>query len=534
MSLRVSNLRLGISADESELIEVLANSLGTRIDDLKPWRIIRKSLDARNPDDLSFVYAVEVNVHDEAALLKNSYGKSGIQVSRSVEQSFEFPHPGNQPLPDRPVIIGSGPAGLAAAYFLAEKGYRPLVLERGAPVSERIRDVRAFDEGGEHNPESNYLFGEGGAGTFSDGKLTCRMTGPDVFRILQLYAACKGKPSILYDHRPHLGSNRLPAVVKAMRQQIEAMGGSIQFHCKVEDILIEQGIIKGVVSSSGFIPASIVVLAIGHSARDTYEMLYQRGIPLIQKPFQFGVRIEHPQENTNRHCYGKRKLEERIGSASFSVVQKSRSGLDLFSFCMCAGGYVMPSVSEPGAFCTNGMSMSKRDSPFANSGLVVTLDSSFFGSEHPLAGMHLQRQYESLAYELSRERYACPIQWGKDYLEDRKSNGKLPSSYPRETINAQLKTLLPSSISQVLSQALPIIDRRWNGQFLKEATLVGPEARGSAPVRIPRDELTRQATGIIGLYPVGEGAGYAGGIISAAVDGLRTSKAIVARYAVTS
>lgn len=533
MSLRVSNIRMGISADETELSEVLARSLGASIDELKPWRIIRKSLDARNPDDLSFVYAVEIHARDEDSLLRSNRIKSGVQVSRIQEHQFEFPQPGLQPLSHRPVIIGSGPAGLAAAYFLALNGYRPLVLERGAPVSQRIRDVRAFDEGGEHQEESNYLFGEGGAGTFSDGKLTCRMTGPDVYRILQLYAECKGKPSILYDHRPHLGSNRLPAVVKAQRQRIEALGGTIQFHCKVDDIVIESGKIKGVSTNQGFIPATVIVLAIGHSARDTYEMLHQRGVPLEQKAFQFGVRIEHPQENTNRHCYGKRKLEDRIGSASFSVVQKTPSGLDLFSFCMCAGGYVMPSVSEPHAFCTNGMSMSKRDSAYANSGLVVTLGQQHFGSSHPLAGMYLQRHYESLAYALSRERYACPIQWAKDFLEQRSSHGMLPSSYPRDTINTQLRNLLPPAIGTALSQALPAIDRRWHGLFLKEATLVGPEARGSAPVRIPRNQLSRQVDGIEGLYPVGEGAGYAGGIISAAVDGLRTSKAIVARYAVT-
>jgi uncharacterized FAD-dependent dehydrogenase len=405
-----------------------------------------------------------------------------------------------------------------------------LVLERGAPVNERIHDVRAFDEGGPHNPESNYLFGEGGAGTFSDGKLTCRMGGADVRRVLQLYAECKGKPSILYDHRPHLGSNRLPAVVKAQRQRILALGGEVRFHTRVEELQITDGKVQGVMTSSGFIPATVVILAIGHSARDTYEMLHRRGVPMVQKAFQIGVRLEHPQENTNRHCYGTNLLESQIGSASFNVVQKTGTGLDVFSFCMCAGGYVMPSVSEPQSFCTNGMSLSKRNSPFANSGLVVTLGSEHFGSEHPLAGMQLQRHYEGLAFERGERRYACPIQWAQDFLEWKKSSGRLPSSYPRETIATEVGTLIPPVIAKALRHALPAIDRRWQGRFLREATLVGPESRGSAPVRIPRGWETREAEGITGLYPVGEGAGYAGGIVSAAVDGVRTAKAIVGKY----
>jgi uncharacterized FAD-dependent dehydrogenase len=252
---------------------------------------------------------------------------------------------------------------------------------------------------------------------------------------------------------------------------------------------------------------------------------------MVHKAFQIGVRIEHPQENTNRQCYGPRRLEERLGSASYSVVQKTGTGPDLFSFCMCAGGYVMPSVSEPNAFCTNGMSLSKRDSPYANSGLVVTLDPAHFGSDHPLAGMHLQRHYEGLAFELSRDRYACPIQWATDFLEWKKSQGKLPSSYPRDTINADVGAVIPPLIAKALRQALPAINRRWQGRFLRQATLVGPESRGSAPVRIPRDPTTREAAGVNGLYPIGEGAGYAGGIVSAAVDGLRTAKSIIAAFA---
>src|SRR5262249_31322869 len=236
-----------------------------------------------------------------------------VQIERFYEPPFEMPEQGDAPLTHRPVVIGSGPGGLVAAYFLAERGYRPLLLERGPAVNERIRDVKAFDNGGEFKPESNYLFGEGGAGTFSDGKLTCRQSGPDVKRILQLFAESKGKPSILYEHRPHLGSNRLPAVVKAIRQQIECMCGEVRFHCRVEDLHIEEGRLRGLATSSGYIPAEVVVLAIGHSARDTYRMLHRRGVPMVQKPFQFGVRVEHPQELVNRAQYGSPRLEDKLG-----------------------------------------------------------------------------------------------------------------------------------------------------------------------------------------------------------------------------
>jgi uncharacterized FAD-dependent dehydrogenase len=404
-----------------------------------------------------------------------------------------------------------------------------LVLERGRPVRDRIRDVHAFDAGGPLDPESNYLFGEGGAGTFSDGKLTCRSSGPDVRRVLELFAACKGKPSILYDYRPHLGSNRLPAVVKAIRRRIEALGGEVRFSCRVEDLDLVENQLRGLATSSGYIPASVAMLAAGHSARDTYAMLLRRGVPMVQKPFQMGVRIEQPQETVNRVQYGPAHLEEKLGAADYSLVAHGRD--DLFTFCMCAGGHIIPSVSEPGYFSTNGMSLSRRDSPFANSGLMVTLGPEHFGGTDVLAGVRLQALYEHKAYEMGRGDYACPIQRAKDFLDQRRSRRLPPCSYPRGLVLASIAELVPPVILDSLYQGLPILDRRWHGRFLKDATLVGPEARGSSPVRIVRDENTRETPGIEGLYPVGEGAGYAGGIISAAVDGLRSAKAIVAKYA---
>jgi uncharacterized FAD-dependent dehydrogenase len=282
-------------------------------------------------------------------------------------------------------------------------------------------------------------------------------------------------------------------------------------------------------TSSGYIAADAAVLAIGHSARDTYAMLLRRGVPMVPKPFQMGVRVEHPQEAVNRVQYGRQRLEDVLGAASYEIVARSRD--NLFSFCMCAGGYIMPSVSTPGYFCTNGMSLSKHDSPFANSGLVVTMPPEQFGAADVLAGVRLQEEYERRAFEIGRGDYLCPIQRATDFLADRATATVPANSYPRGAVTARLAELVPPLLGAALRHGLPILDRQWHGRFLPEATLVGPEARGSAPVRILRDEGNRTTPGLTGLYPVGEGAGYAGGIVSAAVDGLRTAKAIVAAYA---
>ncbi|MGD9721981.1 MAG: NAD(P)/FAD-dependent oxidoreductase [Pirellulales bacterium] len=531
MPIRLSNLRAGIDEPERALTERAARALDVPPTDIERFRILRKSLDLRDKSDVAFVYSLEVALPgQEPAVLRRASRRSGpVKAELFAEPPFEMPRPGQEPLAERPLIVGSGPAGAFAAYFLAEHGYRPIVLERGRAVRERIAEMRAFDAGGPHDPENNYLFGEGGAGTFSDGKLTCRNTGPDVRRVLALFAECKGTESVLYDHRPHLGSNRLPAVVKELRRRIIAWGGEFQFDCRLDDLDLAGGQVRGAVTSSGRLPASVLVLAIGHSARDTYEMLFRRGVPIVPKPFQIGLRIEQPQQQVNRVQYGAAHLEEKLGAADYTLI--ARGPTNVFTFCMCAGGYVMPAVSESEHFTTNGMSLSRRDSDFANSGLMITLEPEQFGSPHALAGVMLQRRYERRAYEAGRGQFLCPIQTPLDYLARRLSHGHLESSYPRGTIAVQLAELVPPQVVAAMDRALPLLDRRWRGEFLRNATLVGPESRGSSPVRFPRDAATLESVGIRGLYPVGEGAGYAGGIVSAALDGLRAAKAIIRRYA---
>ncbi len=527
MSIRIANIRLELGEPEQDLPSKIADRLGLGTDAIATCRILRKSLDARRHDDLHFTYSAEVRLAEGVRSPIEPGAFPGIQPY--TPERFEWPGPGTQPLRHRPVIVGSGPAGLLAGYLLAESGFRPLILERGRAVKDRVADVRRFDENGPLDPESNYLFGEGGAGTFSDGKLTSRGTGPDVYRVLEILADCHGGPSILYEHRPHLGSNRLPLVVRTLRRKIESLGGEVQFSCLVEDLDIADGRLRGLSTSTGYIPADLGILAIGHSARDTYDMLLRRGVPIEAKPFQLGVRIEQPQAAIDRAQYGHHAGHPALGAADY--VATVRTGQrDLFTFCMCAGGYVMPSVSDPGYFCTNGMSESRHDSPFANSGLVVTIEPSETGSTHPLAGVHYQQRIERLAYLAGGLTYAAPLQGARDFLAGRPSRGTLPTSYRRGGKTADLRRFLPDAVVEALEGGLPRMDRRFGGHFLRDATLTGPESRGSSPVRITRDPATRESPGVVGLYPCGEGAGYAGGIISAAVDGLRTARVIVATY----
>jgi uncharacterized FAD-dependent dehydrogenase len=532
MPLKVSNIRLPVEEPETALADAIARRVGVKSNELARWRILRKSLDARSPQDLKFVYSAVVEVPDEPQRFTQLRpGSAADDVQWFSPHRFHEPDFGREPLPERPVVIGSGPAGMLAGYYLALRGYAPLILERGYAVKDRVPAVRDFDRGGALDCENNYLFGEGGAGCFSDGKLTCRMGGPDVDWVLEQMIECGGRPSIVYDYRPHLGSNRLPMICRNFRRKIEALGGEYHFGSRVERLDVADGRVRGLATSSGYVATSAVVLAIGHSARDTYRMLLDVGVPMSAKAFQLGLRIEHSQAQINRQKYGRREYLEMLGAADYSLT--ARGQRDVFTFCMCAGGYVIPSVSEPEMFCTNGMSNSRHDTPFANSGVVVTLSADEFGSGHPLAGMELQRHYESAAFRLAGSDYLGPIQRAADFLASRSPDprSRLDSSFQRGVRPVNMEQLIPPPVVAALRAGLPVMDRKWKGNFLRDAVLVGPEMRGSSPVRLERNSQTRESPGITGLYPVGEGAGFAGGIVSAAVDGLLSAKALTGQFA---
>lgn len=530
MPLKLSNVTLPVEEPEDALFSAIAKRLGVLRGDLVRYRILRKSLDARRRTDLKFVYTTAVELA-EGVRPKRKGGLASF-----VPESFHDPPPGDEPMQERPVVIGSGPAGLLAAYYLAKKGYNPLVIERGKPVKERVPALRTFDAGGEFEPENNYLFGEGGAGAFSDGKLTCRVSGPDVDYVLDRFVECGGRSSLVYENRPHLGSNKLPMICRNFRRQVGMFGGEYQFDTRFDRLDIRDGQVVGLFTSRGYITTRHVVLAIGHSARDTYATLLEQGVPIQQKAFQLGLRIEQPQEQINRHKYGRDRYIDILGAADYSLVanaSESNGGKDVFTFCMCAGGWVIPSVSEPGMFCTNGMSNSRHETPFANSGLVVTLEPTEFGSDHPLAGVHVQQRYERQAFELAGRNYLVPIQRAKDFIAGRETDAsrELACSYKRGAYSLDLAQVLPPVISKAIRAGLPVMDEKFRGDLLKNAVLVGPEMRGSSPVRIDRDPQSRTCPNLAGLYPVGEGAGYAGGIVTAAIDGLRSARAIVERFA---
>jgi hypothetical protein len=402
------------------------------------------------------------------------------------------------------------------------------VLERGPAVGPRVRAVQAFDRGGDHDPENNILFGEGGAGTFSDGKLTTRTRTPLIRLIHELLVAAKAPEEILVASKPHVGTDRLRAVLVFLRRELERMGASFRFGAKLVDLTLRDGAVSGVVLEGGEeLPASAVILAIGHSARDTYEALQAQGVALEFKAFQLGLRIEHPQALINKAQHGRHA--DALPTAEY-VVNDRKSGV--FSFCMCPGGTIMASVSEAGCLSSNGMSRRSRDSGWANSGLVFTVPATLTpgADTNPLAGVELQRKLEQHAFSLGGSDYRIPAQRAGDYLSGKLSQGVLASSYPRGLVPADLQAVVPKETAAAIGRALRAFDKRIPG-FVSEGLLVGPESRGSSPVRIPRDSLSRISTSTPGLYPVGEGAGFAGGIMSAAIDGLRSAAALIRTHA---
>ncbi|RKY18420.1 MAG: hypothetical protein DRQ55_13380 [Planctomycetota bacterium] len=529
MTLLLQDLRVPLDVEGASPADLASHRLGVRLEDV---RVVRKSLDARAGREPVFIYTLEIETSPELedALLQ---GKRRRQLRQpKPAPPAAVPPDDRAPLPGRPVIVGSGPAGLFAAWGLVRAGFRPLLLERGPDVTARGVRWHAFLKGGAFDPECNLLFGEGGAGTFSDGKLTTRIKDPRVGVVLDVLAEHGAPESVRWLAKPHVGSNALPAIIRRLRRGLQAAGAEVRFDTRVDDLIVRDDRVLGVRCGDETIDTGALVLGVGHSARDTLGMLLEHGVQAEAKPFQLGLRIEHPQALVERWQYGRSCGHPALPAAEYSLSSRDRSGarMDVHSFCMCPGGEILPSTEKPGFLCVNGASPAARDGAFANSGLVVTLEPSSFGAD-PRAGMALQEHHEAAAFRLGGGDFGAPGQRVTDFLARRVSQTLGPTSYPLPVRPALLDEVLPDGAAEALRAALTEVERRMPGYAGAEAMLVGPESRSSAPLRIARDEHTLESPSHPGLYPVGEGAGHAGGIMSAAVDGLRVAEALALRFA---
>ncbi len=525
------NLRLPVEEAESLLVSLVARKLKVSEQNISAFRVLRRALDARKKPYLFFVYSVAFSLslsHRELQRIR-----SRVPELKEVPQEAPIQElrPGKK-LKHRPVVVGSGPAGYFAALTLARKGFRPLVVERGDAIEERTRKVLSFWQTGNFDPESNVQFGEGGAGTFSDGKLTTRIQDRRIGSVLETLVRHGAPEQILIQAKPHVGTNILKGVVREIRREIESLGGEIWFRSKMTGLRSTAGRLEGLlINDQNMLEAEAVILAVGHSARDIYYLLSKEGISLEGKAFAIGLRIEHPQKLINLAQYG---VEQHsiLGAADYQLTyQDSVTGRGAYAFCMCPGGQVVAAASEVGGVVTNGMSEYLRDSGNANSALVVTVGPQDYPSKDPLGGIEFQRQWERQAFEAAGKNYSAPAQSVPDFLLHRLTDSfRLEPSYQPGIVPCDLHTLLPEEIGGVLERALLSFDSKLRGFASQEATLTGVETRTSAPVRILRNEQG-ESVNLAGLFPSGEGAGYAGGIMSAAVDGIRAAERLMAQYA---
>ena len=520
--IRIREIYLPPEHSVSQLAYEASRALRITTSRIRKVRIVRRSVDARKKPDIRIVYTVDVAVDgNENKILKQSGCK---RASVAPVSYYKVPKTGKV-AQNRPVVVGFGPAGMFAALLLALAGQRPLVLERGEDAASRHAKVEKFWQTGELDVKSNVQFGEGGAGTFSDGKLNTGVNNPRIGWILEQFVKAGAHEDILFDAKPHVGTDVLLTVVQNIRHRIISLGGEVRFNAQVTDILSENGRVAGLqINGEEILSCDRVILAIGHSARDTFEKLHSLGIPMEAKPFSMGVRIEHLQENIDKAQYG--KYDPVLPPADYKLV-KHLDEETVYTFCMCPGGYVVAAASEEGRIVTNGMSYADRDGSNANAALLVTLNPKDFPFEGALGGMYWQRQIEEKAYALSGS-YRAPAQLAGDFLQKKASNGpgKVQPTYKPGVVWCDLHQVLPEKITRALAEALPQLDGNLKGYADPDSVLTAPETRSSSPVRIVRDEK-KQSTGLAGLFPAGEGAGYAGGIMSAAIDGMLCAEALL-------
>ena len=524
--LRVNNIKVPLE-QRGNVLEHLLHKLGLRRSAVLSYTVFRESIDARRKGEIFFVYSVDVLLKDEADFVRRNISPDVVPAE---EYNYALPTPGSDRLDSRPIVIGMGPSGLFAALLLSEVGYAPLVLERGPDVDARAGDVRSFWRGGALKPHSNVQFGEGGAGTFSDGKLTTMIRDPRCRKVLQTLVSAGAPAEILFAHKPHVGTDLLREVVKALRRKIIDQGGEVRFSARVEDFAVRRGSLAGLRVNGMDVSAQVAILAPGHSARDTYQTLSDRGFLLEGKAFSVGARIEHLQQSIDRAQYGDLAGHPSLGAAEYKLSYHSKSGRSAYTFCMCPGGLVVAAASESGMVVTNGMSYHSRAGKNANSALLVGVDPSDFGL-HPLAGVAFQRRLEEAAFSAGGGDYRAVCQTVGDFMEGRKSRsfGSVEPSYRPGVSCGDLRQVLPNFVTQTIRDAMVVFDSRLRGFGSADAVLTGVETRSSAPLRILRNDAGHAS--VAGVYPAGEGAGYAGGIISAAVDGLRAAEQLIGRYA---
>ena len=529
--LRITELKLPLDHAPDALRPAICQRLGIANDDLLDVSLFRRGYDARKKSAITLIYTVDCTLRDEAAVFKRLHGDRNISPTPDMAYKMVAQAPAG--LTERPIVIGMGPCGFMAALLLTQMGFRPIVLERGKIVRERTKDTWGLWRKNTLNPESNVQFGEGGAGTFSDGKLYSQIKDPNFYgrKVLEEFVKAGAPEEIIYVSKPHVGTFRLVKMVENIRHNIVELGGEIRFEAKVDRLLREDGQVVGVELANGErLLSRHVVLAVGHSARDTFQMLHEAGVYIEAKPFAIGFRVEHPQPLVDHARFGPNAGNEILGAADYKLVHHCQNGRAAYSFCMCPGGQVVAATSEPGRVVTNGMSQYSRAERNANSALVVNIDPEDFPGDfkkNPLIGMDFQRHWESAAFVAGGSDYSAPAQKIGDFLAGRPSTaqGTVEPSYQPGVNWTDLTSCVPSYVSEALREAIPAFDRQIKGFAMADAVLTGVETRTSSPIRIKRG-ADFQSINTRGLYPAGEGAGYAGGILSAGVDGIKVAEAV--------